>query len=329
MKLKLDDLEQLKTYLFYDRKHSTSVHNVQSMESRYRMLCSWFEEKEFSRTNFTKFMQYLQQKGYSNNTCNNFIKLAKHIDKLYKLNELQDYTYFQKPHMPIEVLTADEIERIANVTIPYLEEDKAKNKLFQALIYTLFLTGARINEILTLKWVDLQKNPVPLLVVNQTKVNELRYATIPDSLFKLLTGLPHHSAFIFTNSEGKPLDRRYVCDDLKRRAKACKIRKDVYNHLFRHSFINIMLRAGAPIYLVSEMVGHKSIETTQKHYVHTRIEEMSDTLHQHHPYVRKNQTLDHIAKRGASMLKSFIDPDRYGVKLKKHKTKVHFEVHQQ
>lgn len=329
MRLEAEYIQKLKTYLFYDRKHSSAGHNVQNVESRYKILCNWFGEKEFNRENFTKFMQYLQEKGYSNNTCNNFIKIGKHIDKLFKLNELQDYTYFQKPYVPVDILTADEIERMSEVNIQYGENAKEKNNLYKAIIVTLFLTGARINEILTLKWEDLKKYPVPLLILNQTKINEIRYAAIPQSLHNLLYGLPRYSAYIFSFPDGRAVDRRQVGDDLKRRARACKVRKEVYNHVFRHSFINFMRRSGTPIEVVSRMVGHKSIETTQRHYVHTMVEELSDALHEHHPYLKKKQTFHIIAKRGKHMLQSFIDQDRYGVKVKKNKKKVHFEVHEQ
>ena len=329
VRLSEKNFEELKTHLLYDRKHSASKHNIQVLTSRYRILFKWFGNKEFNRENFNEFIKYLREKGHSNDTCNNYIKLAKHVDRFYKINQMQDYSYFDKTTPPPDVLKPEQIEDMANIIINYARNSDELNKRQKALIYTLFLTGARINEILSLTWNDMRKEPTYLLVINQTKIHEVRYAAIPKSLYDLILSLPKYSNYIFSNREGRPIDAETTSLDLKRRAKVCGIDKRVYNHIIRHSFVNFMLRAGTPLHIVSRMVGHKRIETTNTYYIHTMLEELSDMLHQHHPHLKKAQTLETIAKKGKHMLQSFIDSERFGVRLKKHKSHVKFEVHEQ
>ncbi len=326
MKLRHEDFEIIKRYLLYDRKLRNTPHDVNTMKSRYRVLCNYFEDKEFNRDTFISFMEYMQQKGYSNAYCNIMITMAKHIDKYYKLKQLEDFTLYPKTQKLVDVLTAEEMIALAEQPLPYTRLAEEKNTIMRAVVYTLFYTGARINEVLYLRWEDIRESPIPLLVFNQTKINELRYAPIPKTLYDDLTALPHLSGYIFVRHDGEPLHDTTVGLALKKKADLIGLKKRVYNHLFRHSFINIMLRGGAKIHEVSRLVGHKSIETTNQHYVHVMIEELNDVLNAYHPALKKSQTIDSLAKRIREMCGNILDTDRFDLRVKREKKSVSFEI---
>lgn len=306
---------EIERYIVYDRKCSATPHNLNCLRYRYRTLVKDMKGMEFNRENFTICVQLMKQRGLSDSTVNNVIKLVKHIDRLYKINELQDYTYFAKSYTPKDVLSAQEIENMANVVINYDRLKDEKNLRYKAVLYTLFFTGARISEVLSLRWDDLKNEGIPLVALNQTKIKEIRYGVIPEHLYDLLLTLPKYSQYIFAVSPDRCLYRETVSEDLKRRAKEVGITKRVYNHIIRHSFINFMLRAGAKMEQVQVMVGHKSIETTQKNYYHTIVGELSQTLYSFHPSLRKMQTLETVEKKAGEVLNTLIDLTRFRYEL--------------
>jgi len=320
--------EELKPYLIYDRKLSASKHNIGVYQSRFFIMCRYFGEREFNRANFTAFIGYLKEKGYSNNYINNFIKLAKHIDRFYKLNEIQDYTYFRKPESIIDYLTPQQIEKIITLDYPYRTDAKRKNQMYKSIITLLFLTGARINEVLELRWDDIKMGSFPYVIYNATKTYEYRISPIDNELYHEIVTLPHFGGFIFSNELGHHIRDESVSEDITRRCRIIGISRRVYSHLIRHSFVNFMLRNGASLEMVSKMAGHKRIETTYRHYVHVLLDELNTTLHTYHPRFKKKQTLDIIMETGKDVIERVIDKERFFIKALKGEKHVSFQVHE-
>jgi integrase len=330
MTLNPEQFEKLKTYLLYDKKLSATTHNINSTKSKFLLLTKYFKEREFNRENFVQFVAYMKERGYTNNYINNFIKLAKHIDKFYKINELQDFTYFDKPYGLKPILSPDQIEAMADLVVDYDRDKDEKNIRYRAILLTLFYTGARINEVLSLCWEDLKHESIPYLVMNQTKVKEMRFCPIPKSLYDLLVSLPRYSGYIFSNSNGHPVYRETISEDIKRRAAMVGVKdlSGINNHIMRHSFVNFMLRNKAPLEQVSKIVGHKSIATTQTYYVHLLLEDFNQMLHKHHPGLKKEQTLETIQEMAKEFLNGAIDAERFFLKFARHKKKISLEIHE-
>lgn len=312
MKLYPEMWDKLYTYLVYDKKHDDSRKNVQRRKSTFLIMCKYFADKDFTRENFNLFIRYLLEKGYSKEYANSFIKLAKHIDAFLKSDQLKDYSLFPKTPKVIDWLSYDEIRAMADVHIPYKTDSDWKNLKYKCLIMTLLLTGARISEVLSLRWENIRDNPY-CLIFEENKTNELRISPISKDLFELLHSLPKYSGYIFSNQDGNCLDYTAINDELKRRALAVGIKKRVYNHLLRHSFVNIMLREGTPMHIVSRMVGHKDISTTNEYYTHIMLQEMSDFLHTYHPHLKDHQTLATIRKRLQGFVETFINKDKFSL----------------
>lgn len=82
---------------------------------------------------------------------------------------------------------------------------------------------------------------------------------------------------LFLNQRGGPLSRMSVWNIVNRYAQEAGIKKNVYPHIFRHSFATHLLEGGADLRAVQEMLGHATILTTE---IYTHVDR--SLLHQVH-----------------------------------------------
>ncbi|PWN06794.1 site-specific tyrosine recombinase XerD [Rhodohalobacter mucosus] len=82
---------------------------------------------------------------------------------------------------------------------------------------------------------------------------------------------------LFLNQRGGPLSRMSIWNIVNKYAMKAGISKNVYPHIFRHSFATHLLEGGADLRAVQEMLGHTSILTTE---IYTHVDR--SLLHQIH-----------------------------------------------
>lgn len=284
----------LKTYLLIDRKQSDKRAAVQANKSRFNILVSYFSTHEFTRENFNLFLSEMKARGYSASYMNNFIKLAKLIDRYFKLDIVLDFTYFPEiKALPLVIITPEEIERLANVIISYKKMGAYINLRQKALILLLGTTGCRIGEALNLTFEDIYPSP-PCCVFRDTKTNEDRTVPLSQSLYDLIQQLPRLGRYVFMSGRGKRLEQQPINRDLKERSIALGIKKNVYCHLFRHSYITTMLENGVDVSDVGVIVGHRDPKTTMR-YKNSLIGHYVNIAHMH-PLLRQEMSWEQQVK---------------------------------
>ena len=80
---------------------------------------------------------------------------------------------------------------------------------------------------------------------------------------------------------GRPLERVAVWQIVKKYARIAQLR-DVHPHTLRHSFATHLVRGGADLRVVQELLGHADIGTTQI-YTHVDRSRLRDVVQKHHP----------------------------------------------
>lgn len=91
----------------------------------------------------------------------------------------------------------------------------------------------------------------------------------------------HHGPLFLNKNKGR-LSARSVARILDNLVKACGLLKPVSPHTMRHTFATHMLDAGADLRIVQELLGHKSLSSTQK-YTHVSIDRLMETYDRAHP----------------------------------------------
>ena len=88
--------------------------------------------------------------------------------------------------------------------------------------------------------------------------------------------------YVFLSRNGRPLTRMVVFLLVKKQAALCGLTKVVGPHAFRHAFATHMVEAGADLRAVQEMLGHRSILTTEI-YTHLSRDYLREVVQRFHP----------------------------------------------
>lgn len=148
----------------------------------------------------------------------------------------------------------------------------------QAMLELLYATGLRVTELVSLDLDSISLDPRSPSARCVGKGAKERSVPIHDQAFRALIaylneGRPKlvkikKERALFVNRRGDRLTRQGFWLILKGYARAAGIEGSVTPHSLRHSFATHMLRGGAPLRNVQELLGHANISTTQ---VYTKI----------------------------------------------------------
>ncbi len=151
---------------------------------------------------------------------------------------------------------------------------------YLAYFFTCFFTGMRPNEMLALKWVNVDLTHLKMISVKEGRVQGKEGPPKTDSSYRdidilapLLEVLRRHreisppgAVHVFTGAKGAPLD----VNNLRKRIwyptlDTCGLRRRTM-YQTRHTFASLMLSAGEDPLWVARMLGHTSTEMLYRHY---------------------------------------------------------------
>ncbi len=148
----------------------------------------------------------------------------------------------------------------------------------------LYCTGLRVSELCELKISDIAFDRKILTV--KGKGDKKRLIPLTDYLEKLLKEYllkrKNNSEYLFTTKKGGKLYPKYI-ERLTQKYLA-DISEDgrVYPHLIRHTFATHLLKHGADLRAIKELLGHSDLRTTTI-YTHVSIEHLKKVYKNSHP----------------------------------------------
>ncbi len=193
-----------------------------------------------------------------------------------------------KKHLPT-YLAVDDVFRLLEK--PALKDPLGLRDL--AILEVLYSCGIRVSELeaLNMSSIDLSERTVRVI----GKGNKERIVPIGrkalGSVDNYLEEIKHlrkkgktesKDGPLFLNFQGNRLSARSIEKIVKKYAIKSGLSPEISPHSMRHSFATHLLDGGAGLRSVQELLGHKSLSTTQK-YTHISLDRLMEVYDKAHP----------------------------------------------
>ncbi|HVA40263.1 MAG TPA: tyrosine-type recombinase/integrase, partial [Candidatus Binataceae bacterium] len=158
----------------------------------------------------------------------------------------------------------------------------------RAILEVLYSSGLRVSELTGLCWRDIDEE-LGMVMVRAGKGNKDRLVPLGEPALDALkawrgamaSGWTPDSAVIM-NMRGGRLTPRSVQNIVARRLIEAGIETPLTPHGLRHCFATHMLNGGADLRSIQEMLGHSSLQTTQR-YTHVSVNRLKEVYRRAHP----------------------------------------------
>jgi integrase/recombinase XerC len=167
----------------------------------------------------------------------------------------------------------------------------------RAILETMYSAGLRVSELVGLNVADWDRSAGILRVMGKGRKERLApvgsYATKAlDHWMTVREPDPKapekQRAAIFLNRFGRRLTTRSIGRMLETHIQTAGLTQQTTPHTLRHSFATHLLDGGADLRSVQELLGHKSLTTTQI-YTHVSTRRLRETYEKAHPHAAQNR----------------------------------------
>ncbi len=191
-----------------------------------------------------------------------------------------------KKHLP-QALTLDEIERLLDAPATVQGPKGIRDA---ALLETLYATGVRVSELVSLNLEDVDLLAWTIRCFGKGSKERIMplYPRAVDAIERYIESArmsylkDRDERALFLNPRGRRLTRQGLWLIIKRYVELAGIEKDVTPHTLRHSFATHLLDGGANLREVQKLLGHSNVSTTQI-YTHVSNERLRSTYDGAHP----------------------------------------------
>jgi integrase/recombinase XerC len=184
-------------------------------------------------------------------------------------------------------LSVDEMFRL----LDSIQTDTLLGLRNRAIFETLYSSGIRVSELAEMNFSDVDFSAAVLQVSG--KGNKQRIVPVGHKALAAIKAyrtrlqmetdsLSINEGPLFLNRFHRRLSPRSIARILKKLVETVGLLTPVSPHALRHTFATHMLDAGADLRAVQELLGHKSLSTTQK-YTHVSIDRLMETYDRAHP----------------------------------------------
>ncbi|AAU04260.1 tyrosine recombinase XerC [Rickettsia typhi] len=270
-----NDLKHFLEFMNYYNSELVTINHIKTVD--IRLIRSWLAKRKYE--NFTassiarglstvkNFYKFLEKTILLNSHIIFSIKSPKKAKLLPKALSVDDV-----------LISLEHIEGYGNVKWVEL-----RNKALLVLIYA---AGLRISEALSITKLHLQNLEFIKIIGKGSKERIIPWLPFARNLItKYLGILPYkldENEPIFRGKHGKKLQPSVFNRELIKLKRVYGLPEYLTAHSFRHSFASHLLEYGADLRSIQELLGHKSLSTTQK-YTQTSIKHLEAVYNTAYP----------------------------------------------
>jgi integrase len=145
--------------------------------------------------------------------------------------------------------------------------NKIRNPQIRDIVMFAAATGLRRGEMLNLKWEDINWDDHSIRIqsgdVYKVKHEKLRYVPLNGLALEILNRQKQKASYVFPNRKGRALDADFVSRRFKDAIVSSNVSNDFRFHDLRSTFASWAISSGIPVAALLEILGHRSITTTQ------------------------------------------------------------------
>jgi integrase len=192
-----------------------------------------------------------KNRGLKVSSINNYIRHIRSIfnkaSEWYSIeNPFRTARQLPKEQQPPRYLSKNEAQKL-------LEELEGEMRL---LCLAYLSTGRRRNELLELKWRDVDLGKGKYLVL-KSKSRVSRFYPINKTFRSVLEELPRNREYVFSRLHPDTVSKRI------KKALVAIGRDDMHLHDLRHSFASFFVMAGGNLRVLQDLLGHEHYSTTE------------------------------------------------------------------
>lgn len=286
-------IDEFMRYLLIDKGYSKNT-----IESYKRDLQNFLEFnknkniKDITSENLKKYVKCLNDENLNQKSIARNISSIKSFYKFLSINKYiennpSDTLFLPKikKNLP-SVITEEEVLKLLDIKTT--DNFSYRNKTMLELMYA---TGLRVSELINLKLqdVDLSQDIIRTFGKGSKErvipIGDYAKEYLEEYIYKYRSSLLkiENSEYLFLNNHGKQMTRQGFFKIIKKIAQEQGITKEISPHTIRHSFASHLLKYGADLRTIQELLGHSDISTTQI-YTHITNEELKKNYNDFHPH---------------------------------------------
>ena len=290
----MNDLkEEFLRYLLIDKGYSSNT--IESYRNDLEKFVKFYSNKnikDITNEDLKKYIKYLNEEGLNEKSISRNVSCLKSFYKFLVIekfitNNVSDSLFLPKIRKALpNILTEEEVLKLLDIEL--ITPFDYRNK---AMLELMYATGLRVSELVKVKLQDIDFNDDIIRTFGKGSKERIipiveyakEYLKKYIELYRPLLLIKGNSDYVFINNHGSNMTRQGFFKIIKKIAKEKDIKSEISPHTLRHSFASHLLKYGADLRTIQELLGHSDISTTQI-YTHISHEELKKNYEEYHPH---------------------------------------------